>query len=114
MKLFFYSITLVVLINTISAERVQTVDQTQLQKLITEKQYVVALFCPSSALNSCQQFESELISIEEDLLEVMRGGRVVKLMDSPMVEEYALEKLDQPVIIMFRNASPVLYDGKQC
>merc|ERR1719427_1389452 len=38
-------------------------------------------------------------------------GWVVKLIDSPLVEEYAVGKTDQPVIIMFRNGLPVIYDG---
>ena len=46
------------------------------------------------------------------MLEVMgEDVRVVKLLDSPMVEEYTVEKTDQPVIIIFRNSLPVIYDG---
>ena len=74
--------------------------------------YIVALFCPSTAVKKCREFEGELISIGEDLLEVMgEDVGVVKLMDSPMVEEYTVEKTDQPVVIMFRNNLPVIYDG---
>eukprot|EP00092_Neocalanus_flemingeri_P023422 GFUD01025394.1.p1 GENE.GFUD01025394.1~~GFUD01025394.1.p1 ORF type:complete len:249 (+),score=76.73 GFUD01025394.1:216-962(+) len=32
-------------------------------------------------------------------------------MDSPMVEEYDVGKTGQPVIVMFRNGLPVIYDG---
>ena len=103
---------LLALTNIISAEELQTVDQTELLKLITDKQYIVALFCPSTAVKKCGEFEGELISIGEDLLEVMgEDVRVVKLMDSPILEEYTVEKTDQPVIIMFRNSLPVIYDG---
>ena len=47
------------------------------------------------------------------MIDMMDGdGWVVKLIDSPLVEEYAVGKTDQPVIIMFRNGLPVIYDGK--
>merc|ERR1719427_2117454 len=38
-------------------------------------------------------------------------GWVVKLIDSPLVEEYAVGKTDQPVIVMFRSGLPGIYDG---
>ena len=123
--LFTRVMALLVLTNFISAEEIQTVDHTELMKIITEKQYIVALFCPSNPpkyilcntqprrTTSCEVFEEKLISIGEDLLEVNDGDvRVVKLMDSPMVEEYAVENTDLPVIILFRNSLPVIYDGE--
>ena len=82
-------------------------------KLITEERYVVALFCPSAAMERCEEFEGELTSIREDMIDVLDGdGWVVKLVDSPVVEEYAVGKTDQPVIVMFRTGLPVLYDGR--
>merc|ERR1719334_677516 len=81
-------------------------------KLITEERYVVALFCPSAAMERCEEFEGELTSIREDMIDVMEGdGWVVKLVDSPLVEDYAVGKTEQPVIVMFRKGLPVLYDG---
>ena len=50
-----------------------------LEKLIKEEHYVVALFCPSSSLERCEEFEGELASIREDLIDVMDGdGWVVR------------------------------------
>jgi len=93
-------------------EELQTVEQEEFLKLITEERYVVALFCPSAAMERCEEFEDELTSAREDMIEMLDGdGWVVKLMDSPMVEEYAVGKTDQPVIVMFRSGLPVIYDG---
>ena len=83
-------------------------DEAEFFKLITEEHYVVALFCPTR----CEEFEGELTSIREDMIDVMDGDAwVVKLMDSPLVEEYAVGKTEQPVIVMFRKGLPVIYDG---
>ena len=106
------TMALLAVFNLSQAEELETVDQTKFLKLITEERYVVALFCPSSAKQRCKEFEVELSSIREDLMDVMDGDRwVVKLVDSPMVQEYAVGKTDQPVIIMFRSGLPVIYDG---
>ena len=103
---------ILVLCSSISAEELQTVEQEEFLKLITEEHYVVALFCPSTAMERCEEFEGELAIIREDMIDVMDGdGWVVKLVDSPMVEEYAVGRTDQPVIVMFRNGLPVIYDG---
>jgi len=99
-------------LSMIFAEELQTVDQVEFLKLITEEQYVLALFCPSTAAERCGEFEGELTSIREDMIDVMEGdGWVVKLVDSPLVEDYAVGKTEQPVIVMFRKGLPVLYDG---
>jgi len=108
----FITVVLMAVIDIGQAENLQTVDQTEFLKQVAEEHYVVALFCPSSALERCNMFEGELSSIKEDLVDVMDGGGlVVKLVDSPMVQEYAVGKTDQPVIIMFRSGLPVIYDG---
>jgi len=95
-----------------SAEELQTVDEAEFVKLISEETYVVALFCPSSSLERCEEFEGELTSIREDMIDTLDGDAwVVKLLDSPFVDEYAVGKTDQPVIVMFRKGLPVIYDG---
>ena len=102
-----------ILLSFSSGEELQTVEETEFIKLITEENYVVALFCPTGSLERCEEFEGELASIREDMIDVMDGdGWVVKLMDSPFVEEYAVGKTNQPVIVMFRNGLPVIYDGR--
>jgi len=101
-----------ILLSFSSGEELQTVEEAEFIKLITEENYVVALFCPTGSLERCEEFEGELASIREDMIDVMDGdGWVVKLMDSPFVQEYAVGKTDQPVIVMFRNGLPVIYDG---
>jgi len=103
---------LIVILGFSSGEELETVEQEEFLKLITEEHYVVALFCPSAALERCEEFEGELTSIREDMIDVMDGdGWVVKLVDSPMVEQYAVGKTEQPVIVMFRNGLPVIYTG---
>merc|ERR1719317_1126509 len=63
-------------------------------------------------MERCEEFEDELTSAREDMIDVMDGdGWVVKLVDSPIVKEYAVGRTDQPVIVMFRNGLPVIYDG---
>merc|ERR1719308_765102 len=63
-------------------------------------------------MERCEEFEGELTSIREDIIDVLDGdGWVVKLNDSHIVEEYAVGRTDQPVIVMFRNGLPVIYDG---
>jgi len=100
------------LISLTSAEELQTVDEAEFVKLISEETYVVALFCPSSSLERCEEFEGELTSIREDMIDTLDGDAwVVKLLDSPLVHEYAVGKTDQPVIVMFRKGLPVIYDG---
>ena len=111
-KLCSFVFLLLLVLGFASAEELQIVDQAEFIKLITEEHYVVALFCPSSSLERCEEFEGELTSIREDMIDVMDGdGWVVKLVDSPFVEEYAVGKTEQPVIVMFRNGLPVIYDG---
>ena len=86
------------------------------KQLITEtKLFLLYIVRPLSFYSyfRCEEFEVELSSIREDMIDMMDGdGWVVKLIDSPLVEEYAVGKTDQPVIIMFRNGLPVIYDGR--
>eukprot|EP00090_Calanus_glacialis_P015581 TRINITY_DN2458_c0_g1_i11.p1 TRINITY_DN2458_c0_g1~~TRINITY_DN2458_c0_g1_i11.p1 ORF type:complete len:323 (+),score=119.46 TRINITY_DN2458_c0_g1_i11:54-1022(+) len=111
-KLCSSGFLLLLVLSFTSGEELQIVDQAEFIKLITEEHFVVTLFCPSSSLERCEEFEGELTSIREDMIDVMDGDAwVVKLMDSPLVEEYAVGKTDQPVIVMFRRALPVIYDG---
>merc|ERR1719228_2137704 len=95
-----------------SADELEIVEEAEFVKLISEEHYVVALFCPSSNMERCEEFEGELASIREDLIDSMDGdGWVVKLIDSPLLEEYYVGKTEQPVTVMFRHGLPVIYDG---
>jgi len=94
------------------AESLQTVDQTELLRLVGEQNYLLALFCPGKNMEKCKEFESGLNGIKEDLSEVMNGDvTMIKLVDSPAVEDYVVGKTDKPVVVMFRSGLPVVYDG---
>ena len=95
------------------SDSLQTVDDAEFSKLVSEEKYVVALFCTSENTERCEEFEGELTGIREDLIDVMDGdGWVVKLVDSEKMEQYYVGKTDQPLIIMFRNNLPVIYNGE--
>jgi len=105
-------LVLVVLPSISLAEGLGSIDQTELLKLTSENNYVVALFCPSKSMQKCKELEDGLTGIREDLMEVVNGDvTLVKLVDSKMVEDYMVGKIDKPVVIMFRSGLPVIYDG---
>ena len=90
----------------------ETTDDNEFNKLIKEEKYVVALFCPSEQLVRCEDYESELASAREDLIDVMEGdGWVVKLVDSKEIEKFVVGKTDEPLVVMFRSGLPVIYKG---
>jgi len=98
--------------NTSFAQELQTVSTTELKKLIKEEKFVIAMFCPSNKMERCEEFEGELGSVREDLIDALDGdGWVVKLLDSSLVEEFFVGKVEQPIIVMFRSGLPVIYDG---
>jgi len=105
-------LALVVIPSVSLEESLESVDQNELLKLVSEKTYLVALFCPSKSMEKCKEFETGLTGIKEDLMEVMNEDvPLVKLVDSQMVEAYVVGKTDKPVVIMFRSGEPVIYDG---
>jgi len=96
----------------LSDDTLQIVDDAEFSKLVKEEKYVVALFCSSSNAERCEEYEGELTSAREDLIDVMDGdGWVVKLVDSPVIERFYVGKTEQPLVIMFRNNLPVIYNG---
>ena len=96
----------------ITDDSLQTVDDAEFSKLISEEKYVVALFCTKENTERCEEFEGELTGIREDLIDVMDGdGWVVKLEDSDVLSKFYVGKAQEPVVIMFRNNLPVIYTG---
>jgi len=94
------------------SDDLQVVDDAEFNKLIVDEKYVVALFCTSTNTERCEEFEGELAGIREDLIDVMDGdGWVVKLVNSEVMDRFYVGKTDQPLIIMFRNNLPVIYNG---
>ena len=93
-------------------DSLETTDDAEFSKLIKEEKYVVALFCPSEQEERCEEYESELASAREDLIDVMEGdGWVIKLVDSKELEKFIVGKTDKPVVVMFRSGLPVIYNG---
>lgn len=79
--------------------------------MLKEEPIVVALFCTDANAESCEEFESELAGIREDFIDMMQGdGWFVKLANSPLVHRFS-PSAAKPVIVMFRQGNPVLYDG---
>ena len=115
-RIFHRLLPLVTLLVTLASVRcedsLQAVDDAELSKLIKEEKFVVALFCTAANEERCEEFEGELIGIREDAIDVMEGdGWVVKVVDSGIMDQYYVGKTEQPVIIMFRNSLPVIYNG---
>jgi len=97
----------------VRGEELQLVEDQELDKLIKEEKYVVALFCPEGeeAAERCEEFEGELASVREDLVEILEGdGWVVKAVGSQIITHLSFTP-SVPVIVMFRSGLPVLYDG---
>lgn len=93
------------------ADTLETVDDKEFQRLIRDEKYVVALLCTSSNTERCEEFEGELASIREDLIDSLDGeGWVVKLVDSPVWQYFAF-KNEEPIIVFLRSGQAVLYDG---
>jgi len=98
--------------SSVEGDSLETTDDAEFTKLIKEEKYVVALFCPSEQEERCEEYESELASAREDLIDVMEGdGWVVKLVDSKEIEKFVVGKTDKPVVVMFRSGLPVIYNG---
>jgi len=98
--------------SSVEGDSLETTDDAEFTKLIKEEKYVVALFCPSGQEERCEEYESELASAREDLIDVMEGdGWVVKLVDSKEIEKFVVGKTDKPVVVMFRSGLPVIYNG---
>ena len=111
-KLLFPLILLSLLITKSAGDSLQAADDAEFSKLIKEEKYVVALFCSSQQEERCEDYETELASAREDLIDVMEGdGWVIKLVDSKELDNFVVGKTDQPVVIMFRSGLPVIYNG---
>jgi len=99
------------LLALVAADTLQVVEDVEFHKLAKEEKYVVALFCSKGQEERCDEFEGELASIREDLIDSLDGdGWVVKLMDSQLVQAFS-PVTDKPVIVFLRSGIPVLYDG---
>jgi len=91
---------------------IKTIKSEEAEKFINDKSFVLALFCRSSATKKCQDFETEISNVKEDLIEVMDGGvDILKLVDSSLLTEYIVDPISEVLLIFFRNGVPVLYDG---
>ena len=113
MRQFAVIALLLHLVTLTLSDSLQTVDDTEFSKLIKEEKYVVGLFCTGENTERCEEFEGEMTGIREDLIDVMDGdGWVVKLVNSELVSQFYVGKTEKPLIIMFRDSVPVIYNGK--
>ena len=111
-KLFPLILLSCLLITQTAGDSLQAVDDAEFSKLIKEEKYVVALFCSSKQEERCEDYEGELASAREDLIDVMEGdGWVIKLVDSKQLDNFVVGKTEQPVVVMFRSGLPVIYNG---
>ncbi|KAL1502193.1 hypothetical protein ABEB36_007371 [Hypothenemus hampei] len=85
----------------------ELIQDDELVNLIRSEKYVVALFSRKYC-EECENYENELTSIREDLVETLNAW-VVKLIDSSMTRLYTPNK--EPAIVFFRHGIPLLYDG---
>ena len=113
LHILYLLILLALLITQTVGDSLEAADDAEFSKLIKEEKYVVALFCSSQQEERCEDFEGELASAREDLIDVMEGdGWVIKLVDSKELEKFVVGKTEQPVVVMFRSGLPVIYNGK--
>lgn len=110
----------------------EQVSDVELEKLIANEKFVVALFrggkiqikCSKndrqltffqSVLESCKDcddLESQLSSIREDLVDALNAW-VVKAVSSSLVSNFTSGKESvKPLVIYFRHSVPLLYDGR--
>jgi len=81
-----------------------------LKKLISQERYVVVLFCTGADEDGkCDDYESELAAIREDLVDSINAWVVKASPKSEMKVWYNPDPVT--TIVFFRNRSPVLYDG---
>jgi len=92
------------------ADDLQLVEDAEFQKLISEEKYVIALLCTSENTERCEEFEGELASIREDLIDALEDGWVVKLVDSQMWGFFAFSN-EKPIVVFLRSGLAILYDG---
>ena len=112
LDIFYPLIILSLLITQTVGDSLQAVDDSEFSKLIKDEKYVVALFCASGQEERCEDYEGELASAREDLIDVMEGdGWVIKLVDSKQLENFVVGRVEQPVVVMFRSGLPVIYNG---
>lgn len=86
----------------------ESVDETDLLHMIKGENPVVVLFTKKNCV-ACQQYETVLENIQDDLKQSLSGD-LVKITNSPMVSIYDPSK--EPALVMFRKGIPLLYHGK--
>jgi len=91
-------------------DTLQAVDDAELAKLAQEEKFVVALLCTEENAERCEEFEGELTSIREDVIDSLEDGWVVKSVDGTLWQHFAFSN-KQPMVVFLRGGQPVLYDG---
>nr|CAG4647153.1 EOG090X0856 [Megafenestra aurita]SVE92462.1 EOG090X0856 [Megafenestra aurita] len=88
----------------------EQVSDADLEKLIANEKFVVALFRSQSCAD-CDELEAQLSSIREDLVDSLNAW-VVKVVSSPLVSNFTTSSdSGKPLVVYFRHSVPMLYDG---
>jgi len=94
----------------IGQDSLQVVDDAELAKLAQEEKFVVALLCTEENAERCEEFEGELASIREDVIDSLEDGWVVKSVGGSLWQHFAFSN-KQPMVVFLRGGHPSLYDG---
>ena len=109
----------------------ERVSDDELEKLISNEKFVITLFRTSKCINicwfptsfsnlvqcdteecgECDDLESLLLSIREDLVDALNGWVVAAESSSLALNFTSGGSADAPKIVFFRQGTPMLYDG---
>jgi len=83
-----------------------------LRKLVGTEKYVVVLFCGKSGDEACGDYEGELATIREDLVDSLNAWVVKAAKDTVLKSDFVPgPENSKPAIVFFRDQIPVLYTG---
>jgi hypothetical protein len=91
------------------AESLEVMKEPDFRKLVQQEQFVIGLFCDDDD-NSCEDWETELTAVREDLVDSLNAW-VVKVVDGNHVRRFFNPDTSKPTVVFFRSTTPVLYDG---
>lgn len=105
--LFIFS---VLLLNNVSSNELERVNDEELEKLIANERFVVVLFRTRDC-SDCDTAESILLAVREDLVDSLNAW-VIKAESSSVAANFTTGgTINTPHIVFFRQGIPLLYDG---
>jgi len=93
-----------------TANSLEEVDNKELQKLISQEQYVAVLFSDGNNIELTEEYESALGAVREDLVDSLNAWVVKATKNEEMRKFYNPDK-PAPTVVFFRKSKPVVYDG---